>query len=392
MRAIFRGEATFDFVGRAPLFIAISSALVLGSVLLTLVRGLNYGIDFAGGYELHVKFDKPVGEAEIRDLIRPVVGADARVQRFGQAAEHEFLILIREHGTVSKESVGALQASVAALSDQPLREWDLAESGESLRVAFGSPVAEEALRKAVSEHGLVVHGVTRGEREDEPTYVVSLVSLATHVQTALRDGLALPADADIMQRVEFVGPQVGAQLRNQGVMAVVWALFFILVYVGVRFDLFFAPGAIIALIHDVIITIGFFALFQLEFNLPIIAALLTIIGYSVNDTIVIYDRVRENSVRLRGRSLRALVNSSINETLSRTLLTSGTTLLVVAALLLFGGGFIRDFSIALFVGIVIGTYSTLGIATPTYIWLRERSEARATERKQTGRESVKQAV
>ncbi|MEO0813564.1 MAG: protein translocase subunit SecF, partial [Myxococcota bacterium] len=137
------------------------------------------------------------------------------------------------------------------------------------------------------------------------------------------------------------------------------------------------PGAVVALIHDVIITVGVFAVFQLEFNLPIIAAILALVGYSLNDTIVVYDRIRENAVRYRGRALRDLVNTSLNQTLSRTLITSITTLLATASLLVFGGGIVRDFAIALTVGVLIGTYSSIAVASPVYIFLRERSKDEA---------------
>jgi preprotein translocase subunit SecF len=174
---------------------------------------------------------------------------------------------------------------------------------------------------------------------------------------------------------------VGAELRNDGIMAIVYALGFILLYIAVRFDLAFAPGAVLALIHDVLITVGVFSLLQLEFNLPVIAAILAIVGYSLNDTIVVYDRIRENSLRYRGRTLRDLVNTSLNQTLSRTLLTSATTMLVVLALLIVGGGIIRDFSIALTVGVMVGTYSSVAIASPAYIFLRERAEKKVSSSK-----------
>ncbi|MEM6731548.1 MAG: protein translocase subunit SecF, partial [Myxococcota bacterium] len=179
---------------------------------------------------------------------------------------------------------------------------------------------------------------------------------------------------EIVRRVEFVGPQVGNQLRNQGILAVLYALGFILIYVAIRFDLAFSPGAVVALVHDVIITVGVFAVFQLEFNLPIIAAILALVGYSLNDTIVVYDRIRENAVRYRGRALRDLVNTSLNQTLSRTLITSITTLLATVSLLVFGGGIVRDFAIALTIGVIIGTYSSIAVASPVYIFLRERSK------------------
>ncbi|MBT6489863.1 MAG: protein translocase subunit SecF, partial [Deltaproteobacteria bacterium] len=201
------------------------------------------------------------------------------------------------------------------------------------------------------------------------------------IETALREGTGVASSEQLVKRVEFVGPQVGAELRNDGIMAIVYALGFILLYIAVRFDLAFAPGAVLALIHDVLITVGVFSALGLEFNLPVIAAILAIVGYSLNDTIVVYDRIRENSLRYRGRTLRDLVNTSLNQTLSRTLLTSATTMLVVLALLIVGGGIIRDFSIALTVGVLVGTYSSVAIASPAYIFLRERAEKKVTANK-----------
>ncbi|MEK7704926.1 MAG: protein translocase subunit SecF, partial [Myxococcota bacterium] len=227
-------------------------------------------------------------------------------------------------------------------------------------------------RVALIAHGLVVKELSRGEREDQPDYQVDLVSLGDRIEQALRSALNVPVGQSIVGRVEFVGPQVGQQLRNQGFLALFYSLVFMLLYVAVRFDLFFAPGAIVALAHDVTITLGVFSVFQFEVNLQVVAAILALVGYSINDTIVVYDRMRENVVRLRGRDLRSLVNTSINETLSRTVLTSGTTLLTVIAMLVFAGGTIREFAIALFVGIIIGTYSSIGIAASLYVFLRER--------------------
>jgi preprotein translocase subunit SecF len=164
--------------------------------------------------------------------------------------------------------------------------------------------------------------------------------------------------------VEMVGPQVGADLRRKGLLSILYAMLGILAYITVRFQLRFALGAIAALVHDVLITIGVFSLLNIEFTLPIIAAILTIIGYSLNDTIVVYDRIRENIKRTPKEKLLAVVNSSINQTLSRTILTSGTTLLVVFCLFVFGGEVIHNFSFALLVGIIVGTYSSIYIASP----------------------------
>jgi preprotein translocase subunit SecF len=182
-----------------------------------------------------------------------------------------------------------------------------------------------------------------------------------------------------IRRVEMVGPQVGKDLRQKGLLAIVYAMIGILVYVAWRFELRYAIGAIVALIHDVLITLGAFSITGREIDLPIIAAFLAIIGYSLNDTIIVYDRIRENYGKHQKKGFPAVVNHSINETLSRTLLTSGTTLLVVLALFIFGGGVIHNFAFALLVGILIGTYSSVFVASPILIFWDDFRAGRASK-------------
>ena len=170
-----------------------------------------------------------------------------------------------------------------------------------------------------------------------------------------------------IRRVEMVGPQVGKDLRQKGILSIVYAMIGILIYISWRFELRFAIGAIVALLHDVLITLGAFSLTGREIDLPIIAAFLAIIGYSLNDTIIVYDRIRENYGKHQKKGFNAVVNLSINETLSRTILTSGTTLLVVLALFIFGGGVIHNFAFAMLVGILVGTYSSIFVASPILI-------------------------
>jgi preprotein translocase subunit SecF len=179
---------------------------------------------------------------------------------------------------------------------------------------------------------------------------------------------AYGADNVEIRRVEMVGPQVGKDLRKKGLLAILYAMLGILVYVTWRFEFRFAVGAILALVHDVLITLGAFSLVGKEIDLPIIAAFLAIIGYSLNDTIIVYDRIRENRGKLDKEPFPVVVNRSINETLSRTILTSGTTLLVVLALFIFGGGVIHNFAFAMLVGIIIGTYSSIFVASPLLIF------------------------
>lgn len=172
-----------------------------------------------------------------------------------------------------------------------------------------------------------------------------------------------------MRRVEFVGPQVGEELTEDGGLAMIYALICILIYVGFRFEYRFAVGSVVALVHDVIITLGFFALFQIEFDLTVLAAVLAVIGYSLNDTIVVFDRIRENFRKMRKGTSIEIINSSLNQTLSRTLMTSFTTLLVLTALFIFGGALIHSFAIALILGVVIGTYSSIYVASTSVLML-----------------------
>ena len=191
-----------------------------------------------------------------------------------------------------------------------------------------------------------------------------------------------------IRRAELVGPKVGAELRKKGLLAVLYAIVFILIYITVRFEFRFALGAVAALIHDAMLTIGVFSLLNKEIDLPIVAAILTIIGYSINDTIVVFDRIRENMRRIRRQDIEKVINGSINETLSRTLLTSLTTLLVVTALFILGGPVIHNFAFALIIGVLVGTYSSIYIASPIVV-LWEMGKARKSAKPASGRAAAK---
>ncbi|PUB77719.1 MAG: protein translocase subunit SecF [gamma proteobacterium symbiont of Ctena orbiculata] len=229
------------------------------------------------------------------------------------------------------------------------------------------PVVREALAKDGFDDAVIQHFGTSKD---------VLVRLAPRedIESAVLSDRAFSAMQGIdpqvdLRRVEFVGPQVGDELTEDGGLAMLYALIGILIYVGLRFEYRFAVGSVIALVHDVLITIGFFALFQVEFDLPVLAAVLAVIGYSLNDTIVVYDRIRENFRIIRKGDAVDVINTSVNQTLSRTLITSGTTLLVLVALFLFGGEIIHGFALALIVGVVIGTYSSIYVASSSVIFM-----------------------
>ncbi|MES9895665.1 MAG: protein translocase subunit SecF [Candidatus Thiodiazotropha endolucinida] len=229
------------------------------------------------------------------------------------------------------------------------------------------PVVREALSKDGFGDAVIQHFGTSKDvlvrlapREDIESAVLS--------DRAFNAMQSIDPNVDL-RRVEFVGPQVGDELTEDGGLAMLYALIGILIYVGLRFEYRFAVGSVIALVHDVLITIGFFALFQVEFDLPVLAAVLAVIGYSLNDTIVVFDRIRENFRKIRKGEAVSIINTSVNQTLSRTLITSGTTLLVLAALFLFGGEIIHGFALALIVGVVIGTYSSIYVASSSVLFM-----------------------
>jgi len=200
---------------------------------------------------------------------------------------------------------------------------------------------------------------------EDNTFQIKLTNLSTLVQAEIQKSIGSKSFEVV--KVDSVGPKVGGDLRTQGILSMGATLALILFYVAFRFDVIFAPGAILALFHDVILTIGIFTVLQREVNLSMVGALLTIIGYSLNDTIVIYDRIRENMTRYRRSDTPKLINDSINETLGRTLATSITTLMAIGAFLILGGPVIKNFALAMMIGIVVGTYSTVFVATPSIL-------------------------
>jgi len=301
---IIKPDTHFDFVGKYGLAVIFSLTLILaGMVSLVAKGGPNYGIDFAGGTLVQVKFSGPAKAADIKSALKPLDLGAPTVQTFGDEP-NEYLIRV-------EKSSEALEG----LSDQ---------IKQALEKTFGA------------------------------------------------------GNVDI-RRLEMVGPQVGKDLREKGLLAVLYALGATLIYITFRFRFRYAIGAIIALVHDVLITLGAFSLFNKEIDLPIIAAFLAIVGYSLNDTIIVYDRIRENLGKHHKDKLGSIINLSVNETLSRTILTSGTTLMVIVALFVLGGGVIHNFAFALLVGIGIGTYSSIFVASPLLViwerWKPVRSKA-----------------
>jgi preprotein translocase subunit SecF len=328
---IVRPGTNYDFLGKRYIAIAISLVVIGISLAAIPIVGIRMGIDFAGGTEVLLKFEpgSPVEEGGIRSLAEACGIQGVTVVRYGEVTEPEFLLRFRAAG-VPKEGDTSC----------PVRDEDRA------RVA--------AVQAAMTAGG-----------EQSSADIASTIDF---LQSALSNRLG----AVQIQRVEFVGPRVGDDLRRNGLLSIGVACLLILAYIGYRFSPRYAPGAVIALVHDVVITAGVFVVFRMEFDLSVLAALLAILGYSLNDTIIVYDRIRERLEQHTKYDLVDVLNQSVNQTLSRTLLTSGTTLMASASLVAVGGEVIRPFALAMMIGIFVGTYSSIFIAAPTLLFLEER--------------------
>ncbi|MDO8518727.1 MAG: protein translocase subunit SecF [Deltaproteobacteria bacterium] len=270
-------------------------------------------------------------------------------------------------------SVAFIVASIGLVIGKGLNFGVDFKGGIKLVYQFTRPIGDGEIRGMLGLKGFPDADVIRFGGEAENRYLVKTKFIADRnvSQEILAALQALDPGASLISE-ENVGPKVGAELRRRGIFAIILAWILILVYIGIRFDFLFAPGGIVALIHDVTIPIGFFALFGKEVNLPILAASLTIIGFSINDTVVIFDRIRENLRKMPASvPLARLIDISLTETLSRTIVTSLTVLFVVVILFLFGGGVIHDFAFFMIVGVFFGSYSTLFIASPIYLGLQK---------------------
>jgi preprotein translocase subunit SecF len=300
----------FDFVGRIGLFGGISLLLVVASIAYMAIRGITYGIDFAGGSEMQIKFADKVSIDEVRKVSESIGLAGVGVQGFGEG--NEFVIRFQtQAGQTDKETNENAQVGISKLKD-------------TMMTTFATQSPE-------------------------------------------------------IRRVDSVGPQVGAELKRNGYLAVFYCLLVILIYVALRFDYKFSPGAVICLFHDAVITLGIFVLVGKEVNVPILAAILTLIGFSLNDTIVVFDRIRETQDHYKGKTTGWLINKSINDMLERTIITSGTTFTSALALYLFAGGVVSDIAFAICIGIFFGTYSSIYVAAPFIILMDKLKILRPTE-------------
>jgi preprotein translocase subunit SecF len=382
----FFGETHIHFSRlRYKAFILSGIFIVAGLVSLAIKGGPRLSIDFEGGTLIQVRFDQPVPIGELRQTVKDAGYDGGDIQEFG--AHNEYLITIEkisEAGLASEILMQALEGAYPKAGWQVLSSQELPpdisakfEGGNLVIVSADSIPPIETLKSEVRSRGV---GVVELTKETSTTAAFSLPYLGVEAQAVGKITNAMkarfPDRAIEIRRTESVGPKIGEELKNRTWAAILISLFGILVYISWRFEFKFAVGAILALVHDVVITVGLFSILNKEISLVIVAALLTIVGYSLNDTIVVFDRIRENFSLRRRESYESMIDISINESLSRTIITSLTTLIVVVFLFLFGGEVIHDFAFALLVGIVVGTYSSIFVASPILIEWQNRLTGR----------------
>ena len=393
---LFKPGKTYDFMRVRKYWIALSVLLALGSLVLLFFPGPNYGTDFKGGTEIEVAFTKAVGSGEIRHAVTKS-GAFSEpdvVQVSDGTHQNRYLIRVQEISTVDESTKESLRKALClGVEGEDARcplntratELKFSAGGDKLSVRYDT---DPDLAKLKEQLGVVPSVKLRaGANNPQITnprdhrVEIQLQSKGDQLLDVLRNELGADRVPAAALRVEWVGPKAGKQLRDSARNSVAIAIVFIMLYLAFRFDLRFAPGVVLACVHDALVVLGAFVIFHKEVTLSTIAAVLTIVGYSMNDTVVVYDRIRENLGKHRGKSFSAIINMSISETLSRTILTSGATMLSVLAFFIWGTGVIKDFAFAMVVGIIAGTYSSIYVAAPLTEWIDTKmsSKTRAEE-------------
>ncbi len=382
-------DVTIDWLGKKWYFLGFSLIFSVAGLLSILFwHHIPLGVDFKGGTLVYVRFDAPPSADRIRTAVDKAGIHDTRIQpfgqRLGQAPSNDVIISLPEKQTLESNLeagrttiVKALQANYSAAGATSGGKLDLDNVGPATLTDF--------LAQQDPEHLGGDAGHTKYEQQ-----ATAILNYRKQNGGLIRDyaalkGVADPAVVSTLQdktylsgltvfNTEIVGPQVGHELRKQALLATLYSLLGMLIYLWVRFELIYGVAAVVAVFHDTLITIGAFSLTNQELTLTVIAAILTLVGYSMNDTIVVFDRIRENLRLSRRENLHDLVNRSINQTLSRTVLTSGLTFLTVLSLYLFGGEVLHGFSFALVIGILIGTYSSIAVAAPMLVaWQQWRA-------------------
>jgi preprotein translocase subunit SecF len=363
-----------DFLSRRRIFYVVSAILFLIGFLNIVFRGLEFGIDFKGGTEIVLQFEKPVDIAQMRGHVENIGIGNVELKTFGG----ETGVLIRTDlqsipPNVFPQVVEGIEQIIN--NSYAMVPRDIIDSTMNT-VTYQFPNSDTTNR-IIDQLNSSGFQASRGTGDFDNTQMIVSVGISDWIKENLREGVA--GNNFTVLREDQVGPKIGAELKRDALIAVILSLVVILIYLAFRFKFIFALGAVVALFHDVLITLGLFSILygaipglNLEIDLTIVAAFLTLVGYSINDTVIVFDRVRENLKIHKTMPLIDLLNMSINRTMSRTILTGGTTLLAIFVLLMLGGDVLRAFAFTLFFGIIIGTYSSIFVASALVLEYAER--------------------
>jgi len=368
----FFRNTNIDFLGKKWYFLAFSLVFsVAGLFSMLFWHGIPYGVDFRGGTLVYVKFSHTPDDNALRAAMDRAGLHNAKIQTYDIPSNNEVLIDLDVQETSEKALDNGKNQIIKTLeTNAPVGKQDLNNSSSLaiknyLMDKDPMRLGSDAEQKYTQQAQAIVDARDKGQGGVLTSFDQLKGTVDQAVVASLPDGFFL-SDFGV-RNVEIVGPQVGAQLRKQALLATAYSLAGMLVYLGFRFEWIYGVAAVVTVFHDTLITVGAFSLLNKDISLTVIAAILTLIGYSNNDTIVVFDRIRENIKLMRREKLSEIVNRSINQTLSRTILTAGLTFLTVLALYLFGGEVLRGFSLALVIGILIGTYSSIAIAAPILV-------------------------
>jgi preprotein translocase subunit SecF len=372
----FKPGVTYDFFRYRWPFIFTSLGLTTLSLLSLFWPGPRFGIDFKGGTEVELQCQGSVTPADLRDAVLSLGFGHPDVIAV-QGGKNRYILRLEQISSLPAAQVAQARTELSKVVG-PGNVLDFAASpgGDKLSIHLAIPGTADQIRSALLAAGLKVRDVNQFGNAEDTRFEAHLVGIGDKLVQGLRDKLGDRAPERPL-RVEWVGPKAGAQLRDAAINAVLYTIAFVMVYIAFRFDLRFAPGGVVALAHDALITLGVYVVLQREVTLGTIAAVLTVIGFSISDTIVVYDRIRENMGRMRDASLAHVINVSTSQTLGRTVITSGMALISVLGFFIWGTTLIRDIVFALCVGFLVGTYSSIYVAAPLTEWIDRRFFRRA---------------
>jgi len=394
---LFKGDKVYDFMAVRKYWIGLSLSLTIISLIAIFSGKAKLGTDFLGGTEVELAFKKPVDTSAVRKAVEDAGFSAPTVIKVDDAKNpNRYMVRVQEVSTISHDKQVEIEKVLCAGPADP----SCTEARKPTEVKFSPGGDKISLRYReapdlafIKERVGAVKGIALRPGENNPALQsardnkveVHLMSKGDQLMAGLRRSLGAEVVPDTALRTEWIGPRAGAQLRDAAVKSIVISIIFIMAYIAFRFDLRFAPGCVVALIHDAVGTIGIFVLLGKEINLTTVAAALTIVGYSVNDTVIVYDRVRENLGKLRGASFHKLINVSTSEMLGRTILTASTVLFSLLGLFFWGTGELKDFALALTIGVVLGMYSSIYVALPLTEWFETRFFAKMGNKKKPRR-------